>query len=307
MIEEKIASIRKQINLDSEELGRVSIDLTETPIQELILEAETMSLFSEQRLIIGKNAEFLSTGKSSVNHQAETLIHYLEHPVESTVIILTLPTDKLDRRKKVVKELIKKANVVKCVPLSGKELMQWLKQRTQQDQVFMDDHVLRQLILRVGNDLRQLDQECRKLATYVGKQGKVTLDEVNKLVPRTLEQDVFKLIHQLCIRNQEQALQIWFDLLYQKEEPIRILALIIRQLRLMLYTKILSAKGKTEKEMAKVLNVHPYPVKLALRQGAVFSKKELNNYLAKAIQIDQNIKSGKGDKEVLIEQLLLSW
>ncbi len=306
-MEEKIAALCKQMSLHPENFGVVTMDLTETPIQELILEAETLSLFSEQRLIIGKNAEFLSAGKSSVQHDADSLLRYIDHPVDSTVVILTLPTDKLDRRKKVVKKLLKNAQVIKCAPLTGKELMKWLKQRIQQEQMIIADHVLKQFILRVGNDLRQLDQECKKLAMYIGKKGEVTLEALNQLIPRTLEQDVFKLIHQLCMRNQDQALQIWVDLLYQKEEPLRILALIIRQLRLMLYTKLLSAKGKTEKEMAKILNVHPYPVKLALRQGAVFSKEELNDYLAKAIQIDQQIKSGKGDKEVLVEQLLLSW
>lgn len=309
LMEKKIASIRQQLNVNSEEFGMITMDLSEVPIQDLIMEAQTLSLFSEQRLIIGKNAEFLMTGKSkgSVNHQVESLIQYLQQPVESNVVILTLPTDKVDRRKKVVKDLMEKAQVEECAPLSGRQLLQWLKKRMQREHLVIEEPVLKQLLLWVGNDLHQLDQECRKLAIYVGKQGKVTMNEVNMLIPRTLEQDVFKLIQQLSVRNRERAIEIWSDLLYQKEEPIRILALIIRQLRLMLYAKILSAKGKTEKEMAKALNVHPYPVKLALRQGAVYSKEELNDYLSRAIRIDQMIKSGRGEKEILIEQLLLSW
>lgn len=307
LIEEKIASICQKIGLDAEGLGKIVIDLAETPIQELVIEAQTVSLFRQQRVIIGKNAEFLSTGKSHVKHQVESLIRYLDHPVESTVVILTLSTDKLDRRKKVGKELLKKAKVEKCDPLSGKELVYWLRQRFQRASVSIEDEGLRELILQVGNDLRQLDQECQKLATYVGKNGKVTPQEIHWLVPRTLEQDVFKLINQLATRNRAEALCIWSDLLFQKEEPIRILALMIRQLRLILYAKILSAKGKSKKEMASLLKVHPYPLSLAINQGKAFSKKELTDYLAKAIEIDQKIKSGKGEKQVLIEQLLLNW
>ena len=306
-MEERISAICKKIRLDAEGLGKVIFDLTETPIQELIREAETVSLFSQQRVIIGKNAEFLSTGKSNVDHQVDSLIRYLDQPIESNVLILTLSTDKMDRRKKVGKELIKKAKVVKCAPLSEKELLHWLKQRFRQASVSVAENVLRKLILWVGTDLRQLDQECQKLITYVGKQGTVTEKEMQLLVPRTLEQDVFKLINQLATRNRAKALRIWSDLLFQKEEPLRILALIIRQLRLILYAKILSGKGKSEREMVKALNVHPYPLKLALQQGTAFSKRELSDYLAKAIQVDQMIKSGKGEKQTLVEQLLFHW
>lgn len=306
-MEERISSICRQLALDTNQLGKVTFDLTETPIQALIREAETVSLFSPQRVIIGKNAAFLEAGKSIVNHQVESLIRYLDHPVESTVIILTLARDKLDRRKKVTKALLQKAKVIKCVPLSEKELVHWLQQRFHRASVTVEERVLKRLIRWLGTDLRQLEQECRKLITYAGKQGRVTEKELQWLVPRTLEQDVFKLINQLAMRNRAEALRIWSDLLFQKEEPLRILALIIRQLRIILYAKILARKGKSLKEIASTLNVHPYPLQLALKQGKAFSSKELNTYLAKAIKIDQLIKTGKGEKRTLIEQLLLNW
>jgi DNA polymerase-3 subunit delta len=123
-------------------------------------------------------------------------------------------------------------------------------------------------------------------------------------VPRTLEQDVFQLTENLVKRKQEKVFQIWEDLLYQKEEPIKILALIIRQLRLLLQVKLFSQKGWTEKEIAKQLKIHPYPVKLAYQQGLAFQEKELKESLKRAIETEKEIKEGKIERQLGVERLM---
>lgn len=307
LMEETCQWFKKQLNVDADSLSGVTFDLTETPIQELVLEAETLPFLSERRLIIGRNAEFLSTSKSKVPHQLERLVTYLEQPEKTSIVILTLNSDKLDKRKKVVKSLLKKASVVTFPLLTGSKLLAWIQKRVKYYGLNADEEAMKHLAILVGNNLRQLDQECKKLAAFLGKGGHITVQEIDQLVPRTLEQDVFQLINQLAARQLAPALQVWYDLLHQKEEPIRILALIIRQLRLMFYAKLLSKKGKTTKEIASLLQVHPYPVKLALQQSQRFAEEELSRYLAQAIRIDQEIKSGQSDKEIAIEQFLLQW
>jgi DNA polymerase-3 subunit delta len=61
-----------------------------------------------------------------------------------------------------------------------------------------------------------------------------------------------------------------------------------------------------EKEMAGFLKVHPYPVKLALKNGAKFTEDQLRQFLISAIATDQDIKSGKADKELAVERLLFA-
>ncbi|SFJ09981.1 DNA polymerase III subunit delta [Thermoflavimicrobium dichotomicum] len=307
LIEETCDWMTKQwIGEEEDSWNKVVIDLEEVPIQSLIQEAETPAFFGNVRVIIGKNAYFLTTSKkrSEVPHQPEVLLDYLKDPLPGNVVILITPTDKLDKRKKVVKELEKKARVVTFPRLAEKECEVWLNKRCKQLGVTMDEPAIRLLIRLIGNDLRLLHQECVKLATYVGQGGRVTEEIVSELVPRTLEQDVFKLTDCVSKRKIDEALGIWYDLLYQREEPVRILALIIRQFRLMLQTKTLAAQGKGEKEMVSLLKIHPYPVKLALKQGAAFTEERLRFLLSQAIQADQEIKTGKIDKYLAVERLL---
>jgi DNA polymerase III subunit delta len=286
----------------------IAFDLEETPVQMVVQEAETLPFFGDRRFIVGHHAHFLTSEKKAagIQHDADALLKYLEDPLPSSILVLTVYSEQLDKRKKVVKALQKKAFTLSFPPLKGKELTDWVKGRFAAHQVAIDPSALKELVLLVGENLQLLNQECMKLVTYAGRGGTVTRQTVSELVPRTLEHNIFKLTEKMAERKIDQALMVWQDLLFQKEEPIRILALMIRQIRLMLQVKALAKKGMPEKEMAGFLKVHPYPVKLALKNGAKFKEDQLRQFLISAIATDQDIKSGKADKELAVERLLFA-
>ncbi|MBA4542664.1 DNA polymerase III subunit delta [Thermoactinomyces sp. CICC 10521] len=307
LIEEAIEWMKKRWSPEEVSFGNLmQIDLDETPVQMLVQEAETLPFFGDRRLIIGQNARFLTAGKgkSGVQHETDALLQYLKQPLSTSVVVLTVSGEQLDKRKKIVKELLKHARAVEFPLLAGKDLLQWVERRFAKLHVQADPQAVLDLIMLTGPDLRLLHAEVSKLALYVGAGGKVTPDIVAELVPRTLEHDVFKLTDKIAKRQLNEAFHIWSDLIFQKEEPIRILALITRQIRLMLQVKILQRQGMSDKEMAAFLKVHPYPVKLAAKQGAAFSEQQLRLLLDTAILTDQDIKSGKVDKHLAVERLL---
>jgi DNA polymerase III subunit delta len=308
LIEEMVHLLRKHV-LPSEDpsFHEVILDLEEIPVQQLVQEAETPSFFGGRRLVIGKNAWFLTAlkGKDNVEHQPEELLRYTENPLESNVVVLIVPAEKLDTRKKTVKALEKNCCTVAFPSLEEKELPGWVAKRLKQAGAAAQPEAVRRLIQLTGNDLRMLDQECRKLAAYAGKE-EITPEMVEQLVPRTLEHDVFKLVDCVARQKTDEALSILYDLLYQREEPIRILALLIRQYRIMLQVKVLVQQGKSERQIASALGLHPYPVKLAVRQGEAYSEKTLRSLLLKAIETDQAVKSGKIDKVLALERFLMA-
>ena len=51
----------------------------------------------------------------------------------------------------------------------------------------------------------------------------MTLDDVKMLVARSLEQNIFELINKIVNRKRTESLQIFYDLLKQNEEPIKIM------------------------------------------------------------------------------------
>jgi DNA polymerase-3 subunit delta len=308
LIEEACGQLQKQVPAEQREWNLLMMDLDEVPLEQVLQEAETPSFFGGKRLIIARNAVFFTTAKAKrePNHNVDALLAYLSSPSEGSALVFTVINDKLDKRKKVVKQTEKLAAVTKYDALKGQVLLKWVVDRFRKNDVKIKRDLCILFIQMVGNDLRLLNQECKKLATYAGSKGTITEEAITSLIPRTLESNVFQLTEKLAEKKITDVWTIWEDLLTQKEEPIKILALMARQFRLLYQTKVLSARGMGASEIAKMLGVHPYPVKLAVSHGNVFSENQLKQCLSMAITADQEIKSGKRDKVQAVEQIFLA-
>ena len=107
-------------------------------------------------------------------------------------------------------------------------------------------------------------------------------------------------------RKKEVALTTYYELLKSNEEPIKIIALLASKFRLMYQVKILNGKGMNNNEMAKLLGIHAYPVKLALETSKRYSSKLLLNCLKGLANLDQDIKTGQVNPELGLELFILN-
>lgn len=308
LMREMLMHLKKFTLNKEDDFNYASFDLEEIPIERLIQEAETLPFMGERRLIVGENAWFLTgtRGKADGHHQLDILTTYAQSPLDSSIVVLTVHHEKLDKRKKLVKQLQKNGTFVNFAALGPAELRAWIKRKVSQQGADITPEAIERLVEQVGNELQLLSEECTKLATYAGNAGTVTLAHVDEMIPRTLEEDVFKLIDHLGNMNIEGALGVFYDLLKNREEPLKILALIARQFRIILQVRELHSRGLAQRQIASTLGLHPYPVRIALQQGKRFSAKALRTLLLKANKTDYAIKSGQKEKTLALEWYILS-
>ncbi|PMC39692.1 DNA polymerase III subunit delta [Bacillus sp. UMB0899] len=282
-------------------------DMEETAIETALEDAETLPFMGERRLVIIKNPVFLTSEKKKekVEHRIEKLEQYIHSPAPYTVAVFVAPYEKLDERKKITKLLKKQATVLEMKSLSDADTIKWMENVAREAQVELDRDAVNQLLLLTAGDLMVIHQELQKLSTYVGEGGAVTVDTVNLLVARTLEQNIFDLIDHVIHKRSKHALQIFYDLLKNNEEPIKILSLLVNQFRLILQVKELSAVGYGQQQIATTVKVHPFRVKLALQQARLFQTEELAMILMDLAEADYEMKTGKKDKQLLLELFLL--
>ena len=74
----------------------------------------------------------------------------------------------------------------------------------------------------------------------------------------------------------------------------------------MYQASILAKKGYTEESISEILNVHKYPVHLAITSGYKYNPKILLKYLNDLADLDIGIKTGEKDKELALELFILS-
>lgn len=298
--------ITKAVLPDESNDNLSTYDLEETPIQEVIADAETYPFFGENKLIIASNASFLKAkpDKLPFEHDLEVLSHYLIEPVDYSVIVLIAPYEKIDERKKVSKALKKNGVVAACNPIKDYELRSWITNLAGSLKITIEEDAYEMLETELSTDLHLLRSELSKLSLYVGEGGIVTKEIAENLISHTASNSSLRLVDAVIERNLFKAVSIYKDLEKMKEEPIGLIALLAFQFRTIFRVKLLKQKGYSQVQMQKQLSTHPYVIKIAMSRESRFTVSRLQDIIVKLTDADANIKQGKMEKELAFELLL---
>ncbi|WP_314584649.1 DNA polymerase III subunit delta [Paenibacillus terrigena] len=302
------ALTNKLIEEEHRDFALSKYDLGEVPIDTVIDEAQTLPFLVPRKVIVVRDPSiFMAGGKESgkIEHRVENLMSYLNSPAEYSVIVFMIQGEKLDERKKVVKAIKDKGAVISFMPLSAEELLKWVEKEAEKNGSQMAPQVADVLVNHAGTHLQTLSAEIRKLSLYVGTGGTIEAQVVKELVVRNTEQNIFALIEEIANLRVDRALSILYDLLKQREEPIKIIALIARQFRIMLQVKELTRQSYSQQQIASQVGLHPYAVKLASEQARKFEPERLAAILSSIAELDYEIKTGRRDKVLGLELFLL--
>ncbi|MBC1211678.1 DNA polymerase III subunit delta [Listeria booriae] len=296
--------------LDTEDtdFNYANFDLDETAIEQVIEEAETIPFFGDRRLIVASNPSFLTTEKtkSKIEHRTARFEDYLNEPVDYSILVIIARVEKLDERKKLTKLLKKQATIVDAKRPNDAELRKWVQSAIKNNDFSMEIPAIERLMELTGGQLTTAMNELDKLMLYKLESREISVADVESLVVRSLEQNIFLLLDKMIALDISGALSIYYDLLKQKEEPIKILALIASQFRLLTQIKLLEKQGFSQQQVAQKLKVHPFRVKIGARQAKSFSYEQLTATLERLAEMDFEMKTGYGDKAQKLEWFLFS-
>lgn len=298
LIEQETNKIIDKININPDNI--IKYNLENTLINNVIEDAETYSMFDDKKVIIVENS-YIFTGKKGIEQNVELLESYFNNYNPDTIVIFTIISDKLDERKKIVKLINKVGQVKNLVP---NDINSFIKNKFDDYKISNQDINL--LIDRVGNNLSILNNEIEKIKTYKDKDKQITTEDIINLTSKTIDTDIFKFIDNIINNNKSEVLETYNELLKLGEEPIKIIVMLANQFRLMYQVKGLTKKGYSEKDIAKLLDIHPYRVKLSLGKSKSFSDEKLLSILKQLADLDSDIKKGNIDKNLGLELFILS-
>lgn len=307
--EAREALLRHSMDEGDQELNVGVYNLEEVPLDRALEDAESLPFFGERRLVIAENPQFL-TGekpKNNLEHDIGWLEAYVNQPADTTILAFFAPYEKLDNRKKISKLLQKKATIVDVSPLGATETRQYLSRYVKEEGFDMDRNTAQFFFERTEENLSKGIHELQKLFLAAMDTKKITKKMVEDLVPRNLEQNIFEIVTDVLNKNTQQAIQTYRDLILQKEEPIKINAILLGQFRLLLQVKLLAKKGYQQPDMAKVLKIHPYRIKLANQQIRNLSEEVLMRAYLGLVEAEKNMKTGNSLKEIQFELFMLQY
>lgn len=300
LINKEISKIIEDNNID--EININKYDLTNTYLTDIINDASSMSLFDDKKIIIVNNSYiFTGTTKKALEQDSTILENYLNNINDNTILIFIVNNDKLDERKKITK-LVKKIGTVK--EFNNIDNISLVKELFSDYNISTDN--IKYLLERVGDDTTLLATEIGKIKIYKDKDKNITKDDITNLISKSLEVNNFKLIDAIINKNKNEAIMLYQDRIKLNEEPIAIIIALANQIRIMYQVKELYLNGYTENNIASILKIHPYRVKLANQNSKKYDSDILLNYLKQLANLDISIKTGKIDKQLGLELFILA-
>src|SRR5690554_1208474 len=151
MIQNKIDNIISSSHCDIYNIKKY--DCEEINVSEAIQDAMTPPFLSSKKIVIIKNPLFLTSIKLDLKHNLKMFIDYLKSPSPSTILIIDGTNIELDKRKDVVKTLLKHANVNESKELTIVEAEGWLKRQLLLIGYTITDDAIKEFFNRCGISL----------------------------------------------------------------------------------------------------------------------------------------------------------
>jgi DNA polymerase III subunit delta len=292
-------TFRKRYDND---LNLVTLDGAEATASELISQIETMPFLADKRLIFIENLP--EAGKASVKEGGESseeeetkgdgqrLADYLEKIPETSVVVFVQP--KPDKRKGLYKKIIHFATVKEFKPLQPAALVQWIRQQAATYKASISAKVAEHLAETAGHDLWRLDQEVKKLASFM--EGKpISVEAIDQLVTPSLEANIFHFTDALGAKDSRKAIRSLHRIIAAGENLRQTFYMIVRQFRLLLQVVayLQNYPNTTAPNLASSLKMNPFVARNTLGQAKHFKMAELKASYQKLLEIDLALKTSK--------------
>ena len=284
-IKENINNILKENKVDKECL--INYDLSTTSLSNAIEDLDTYNFLVEKKVVVCENLVFLNGSKKDEYEQDnELFIKYLNNPSSENILILV--TDKLDERKKAVKLLKEVANIVDTDVSINKII------KSRLDGFKMEDYVIKYFIDYCGNDNEKILNELEKLKCYKMNDKVITYDDIDEIVIKVFNDNVFSLIDAIMKKDRKKAIRLYEELLNNGEEVNKLISLLADQFRMIYNGKILLKEyNNNYTEVANILGIKPYRFQKSIESSYGYSMKDILKYLSIIDEMEIDIKTGK--------------
>ena len=295
-----LAALRGQILPEGlEELNENLMD--NPPTDALIAAAETLPFLADKRLVVVREHPALS-GKAEAE---ERLTDYLAHVPDSCVMVF-LCRGKADARKKLYRAIQKHGAVVTFSPLSDAELNAWIIKSFHALGKRCAPQTASLLAFTVGNDTALLRAEMEKISALCGEREDVADEDVRAVATRSIECTVFDMVDAVVAGQEGRAFSLLKDMLLSGSDRIGILAMLLRQYRLLQHVKIMQFEKKPAQEIKQRLGIAPFAAERCIRQAAAYSGREIKQAVDICLDTEYRIKSGRLNQEGALEAAMLA-
>ncbi len=271
----------------------------DTDVEQVISQAETMPFFAAHRLILIEESGFFKTA-------SPRLAEYLPKMPQETILIFV--ENEIDKRGRLYKAVTACGHAAELKRPDERMLTNWVLGKIKKEGKQIRQDAFSLFREKTGNDMENIEQELEKLLSYTMDREEITRKDVGTVCSGRTEDKVFDMVRAIAMREQKQALDLYYDLLALKKKPMQILSLIARQFNQMLEAADLSSQGYGSEKIASQMGLKSsYIVKRILQQAAHFPEGQLMQAVRDCVEAEEAVKTGKMQDQLAVEILIVKF
>ena len=224
----------------------------------------------------------------------ELLQSYLNNPSNGTVFLML--SAKADKRKSGYKAILEHGDVLEIRDPYDREWPNWQSYFERKIAKRIEPAAWEMLVLGSGRSLSLLATEVDKMACYLGEKPALQLSDVQTMGAYPAGEDVFALVEDIVMKRKSVALRKYDVLFRNGESDIKILALIVRQFRMINEALRITKSGITDpKLVATQIGAHPFFVSKVFEQMKKHTEESTWKVLDLLAECDYQMKTGDGN------------
>ena len=283
LIQNSQKSIYSSLNIVYDELNYIKISNEDLKIQDIIAMNKTLPFMCDKKIVQ------LNLINKPTSQEISALNEYAKNPNPSTCFVV------VDSIGFNISNTLKDFEVVDCNRLDEPTLKKWIGATLKPTGKQIDITACEMLIARCNFYLSKINLELIKLTNYIGERQMITCQDVEELVSKDFEFQIYELSDAVIKKDIIKTYNILNALKINKENTNVVISSLYSSFRRLLYVAINAQLTNTE--LAKFLGCKEYPIKLARTTIQNFSQKKLKTALEILSNAEFNIKSGKSSKD----------
>ena len=222
---------------------------------------------------------------------------------DSTVLILI--DNKVIKKNRLLQKLTPSAKVKVFPKLQNRNLASWITKRVAYQGGSISEGAVAMLMEFIGGDLWIMSSEIEKLLVYTD--GRIISEsDVKQLTNFSKESSIFSLVDAIIERKRSIAHKLFHKLLNEGVTVPYMMAMITRQLRLIVVTKDLKERKMSPGAIQNAMGMSSdYAMQKVLTQCEKYTAEQLKNSYRKILDADIAIKTGKYDSDLAIDLLVV--
>ena len=122
---------------------------------------------------------------------------------------------------------------------------------------------------------------------------------------RSIECTVFEMVDAVVAGQEGKAFGLLRDMLISGSDRIGILAMLLRQYRLLQHVKIMQFEKKSAQEIKQKLGIAPFAAERCIWQAQAYTGREVKQAVEICLDTEYRIKSGRMNQEGSLEAAML--